>query len=1018
MALRAPSTFATPRAYHRLDPTPVSSSASHQGSLVGALNAPKESCIPPPSPRVASSATPAAYGSAGAVAQRLPQSPAGPTSRRPPAAPSAPAKTAILKALSRCLHGQRHTTLALAMSTWRLSLSHILRHQALTRLQAQSQAQQQSLAALRRSLPSTPAPRPGHPTGGGGTATAAQQQVSQQGSSLLRDALLARLVRSAKLLCVCSALGRWRLAALAISSDAGAVAASINGKGHGPGGISSTAPRALKRASAQEAAIAGLKEKLAGLEAELGEKSRVLALTAKQLATADSRRRVAEQGGKHAQDALAKMQLTAGRQHAKDEELQGYRDAEVEWASEARRLVAERALLSSELVGEEKAGAHAKELVISCHAALLRQRQDARRAAEVLNANWRKGLARSAAQQSAMASDLRALGNVLARCTAQRKAEAAARRRAAANLGGTPTRTSGAQTDTGAAAAGSGVAHAASHAASGVATAAARRGRGAATPTTRTLGFATPCGATGGGAAGGRGNLATGRAQGGGACCGQAGWHGGFHAAVSEAEEAVADRAEDDDEEEAAEGRKADDGDAEEDDDDFAAAEAEAEAEAASTAASSSQAAAASETAPRTAAGPSVARHAVASTPATVAVAAAARASLHAASLGPPLTFTAACDRAASLGESLMATVAEARAAALRRVLHTTIDRRLGLGWRSWEAAHALSTYNEAPYVAALDARDSAVAEVERLRGQLVDTRTQLAGARESLSKAKAAALHNPMVAELSHKVQMLTKRLHAEQQKGHAADRAGRAAKEAKEAASRQASATRYAAALAAAPLQARTKSAPEPSPHQPAAAPPRERSPPSASLSHLAPSPQLHPPDQPPDQPQQAWGHSASVGEAAAVPEVPRQVTSSAVAQVRPMAADVAQVPVPVPVPVPVSGHVVEDSKVGGGAADFDVWSDGTPRLRPKAPASLSQASPALVTPALAASPYELPSSLGGDGHGGSVSCAAHPSIAAGAGGSSSLSRRAATSARIQAARAKAAAILAGDDDDPVEF
>ena len=154
------------------------------------------------------------------------------------------------------------------MSTWRLSLSHILRHQALTRLQAQSQAQQQSLAALRRSLPSTPAPRPGHPTGGGGSATPAQQQAAQQGSSLLRDALLARLVRSAKLFSLCSALGRWRLATFAISTDAGAVAASINGKGHGPGGISSTAPRALKRASAQEAAIATLKEKLADAAAK------------------------------------------------------------------------------------------------------------------------------------------------------------------------------------------------------------------------------------------------------------------------------------------------------------------------------------------------------------------------------------------------------------------------------------------------------------------------------------------------------------------------------------------------------------------------------------------------------------------------------------------------------------------------------------------------------------------------------------------------------------------------------
>ena len=69
------------------------------------------------------------------------------------------------------------------------------------------------------------------------------------------------------------------------------------------------------------------------MEAELGEKTRVLALTTKKLAAADSRRRVAEHGGKQAQETLAGMQQSVGRQRAKDEELASYREAEVEWAA-------------------------------------------------------------------------------------------------------------------------------------------------------------------------------------------------------------------------------------------------------------------------------------------------------------------------------------------------------------------------------------------------------------------------------------------------------------------------------------------------------------------------------------------------------------------------------------------------------------------------------------------------------------------------------------------------------------
>ena len=43
---------------------------------------------------------------------------------------------------------------------------------------------------------------------------------------------------------------------------------------------------------------------------------------------------------------------------------------------EARRLMAERAVLAAELHVEEKAAVHARDLVVSCHAALLRQQAE------------------------------------------------------------------------------------------------------------------------------------------------------------------------------------------------------------------------------------------------------------------------------------------------------------------------------------------------------------------------------------------------------------------------------------------------------------------------------------------------------------------------------------------------------------------------------------------------------------------------------------------------------------------
>ena len=50
-------------------------------------------------------------------------------------------RRAILNSLARCLAGARYMWFARAIAVWRLSLSHIQRHQALLRLQAQSQSQ-------------------------------------------------------------------------------------------------------------------------------------------------------------------------------------------------------------------------------------------------------------------------------------------------------------------------------------------------------------------------------------------------------------------------------------------------------------------------------------------------------------------------------------------------------------------------------------------------------------------------------------------------------------------------------------------------------------------------------------------------------------------------------------------------------------------------------------------------------------------------------------------------------------
>ena len=229
MSLRVPSNFNTPRAYHRLDPTPSYPRSDTQGSLMGALNTPREAEF---------LAEPICFDNLKAASL------AGSSDQRPPSSRCAQCahEEGPLKTLSRCLHSHRHALLVWSISQWRLSLSHVLRHQALTRLQAQSQAQQQSLAALRRSLPSAAPPRRATRPAAVG-ATPAQQQAAQQ-----ELAPQGRPSRSA---------GQKLQAALPVQR-AGPVAVRgvrdldqtpppsppASTASHGPGGISATAPRA------------------------------------------------------------------------------------------------------------------------------------------------------------------------------------------------------------------------------------------------------------------------------------------------------------------------------------------------------------------------------------------------------------------------------------------------------------------------------------------------------------------------------------------------------------------------------------------------------------------------------------------------------------------------------------------------------------------------------------------------------------------------------------------------------
>ena len=226
MSYNAPAPFvSTPRRA-----APPSSATPRQGSLVGALNAmtsptPSSSLIPRPELQLARAqrAQPAVQWSV---------------------------------ALGRVLHSRLYRVLSRALATWRLSLAHVLRHASLLRLQQQSKAQAEQIAALRRTLPPpTAPPPPGHSAPG--------SVGPPQLSALLRDALLCRLARHRRLLKLSFALGQWQVAASWLAPRPEHLASSVSQS------TSATAPRALKRASAQEVAVLALREELAAAQADV-----------------------------------------------------------------------------------------------------------------------------------------------------------------------------------------------------------------------------------------------------------------------------------------------------------------------------------------------------------------------------------------------------------------------------------------------------------------------------------------------------------------------------------------------------------------------------------------------------------------------------------------------------------------------------------------------------------------------------------------------------------------------------
>lgn len=214
---------------------------------------------------------------------------------------------------------------------------------------------------------------------------------------------MAQLARTKRLMWLCMALGNWKLFATALSL--GNRSPSIL-----PPAVNNGAARArLKRAGAHEAAFVELRAECTALRAKTDACERQLALVQKQLAAAVDRRRVVESDGKHAHELLSRMHVEQGRARAARDGLATAQEAEAEWRREASRAVRERQMLARELEHEERTAKWARELVLSCHNALLEAQHAQRRHVTELNDERRRGLMRAAGLQAGLKRSMHVL---------------------------------------------------------------------------------------------------------------------------------------------------------------------------------------------------------------------------------------------------------------------------------------------------------------------------------------------------------------------------------------------------------------------------------------------------------------------------------------------------------------------------------------------------------------------------------------------------------------------------------
>ncbi|KAL1514675.1 hypothetical protein AB1Y20_003763 [Prymnesium parvum] len=311
-------------------------------------------------------------------------------------------------ALARVLRGRAYSKLIVALYRWRVGIGLLLRHQALHKLRQASQTHQQMITNLRK------------------TAPRGSQRALQP---------LAHFSRISRALGLSCAIGQWKLFCAANATSAVLMTSSaLSGNG------TFTARARVKKASAQELALAEMRSECDSLRAEAVERERQLALVQKQLAAAVDRRRVVESDGRHAQELLARMQSEQGRVRAVRDGLVAAQEAEAEWRLEAARAFRERLIVVRELEHEERTAKWARELVLSCHGALLEAQRAQRRHASEMSAEKSRALMRMTEIQAAVAADACTLAAHLRKQVADKALREQAKKRGAlAALGTTMT---------------------------------------------------------------------------------------------------------------------------------------------------------------------------------------------------------------------------------------------------------------------------------------------------------------------------------------------------------------------------------------------------------------------------------------------------------------------------------------------------------------------------------------------------------------------------------------------------